>query len=136
MRNIWTCTHHNIHQTSYCQWIQNDWHFILFFSVDGQDFLLNLKGPTSGLETGFEYFILNLSSIHSIYLSRYSPSLPTFLSCRISIPKICFAVPKSFMSNVFDNSLFNFRIMFASCPIINISSTYNKRMMNLLLRNF
>ena len=109
--------------------------FHFFFSVDGQDFLLNLKCPTSGLETGFEYFILNLSSIRSIYISFYSPGLPTFLSCRISIPKICFVVPKSFMSNVFDNSLFNFWIMSASCPIINISSTYNKIMMNLLLGN-
>ena len=31
-----------------------------------------------------------------------------FISRRISFPKICFAIPKSFMSIVFDNSLFSF----------------------------
>ena len=106
-----------------------------FFFVDGQDFLLNLKCPASEVETRFEFFILNISSICSIYLSCNNHCLPAFLSHRISILKICFTVPSSFMSNVFDNSFFNFRIMSAFCPIINISSTYNKRMMNLPLGN-
>lgn len=106
----------------------------LSFFVDGQDFLLNLKCPASEVETRFEFFILNLSSICSIYLSCNNHCLPAFLSHRISILKICFTVPNSFMSNIFDNSFFNFLIMSASCPTINIS-TYNKRMMSLPLGN-
>ena len=39
------------------------------FFVDGQDFLLNLKCLTNEVETDFEYFILNFSSIRSISLS-------------------------------------------------------------------
>ena len=100
------------------------------FSVNGQDFLLNLKCSTSGVKTSFEYFILNLSNIRSIYLSCDSHSLSTFFSRKIFIPKICFSVPKSFMSNVFDNSPISFQIMSTFCPTINISLTYNKRIMN------
>ena len=66
------------------------------FSVDGQSLLLSLKWPTSGVETGFEVFIFNLSSIRSIYLSCDNQNFPAFLSRRISIPKIRFALPKSF----------------------------------------
>ena len=66
-----------------------------YFSVDGWSLLLNLKWPASGVETSFEFFILNLSSIHSIYLSCDNHNFPAFLSRRISIPKIRFTLPKS-----------------------------------------
>ena len=71
------------------------------FSVDGQSLLLSLKWPASGVEIGFEFFILKLSSIRSIYLSYDNHNLSAFLSRGISIPKIRDECPKHLLYTQF-----------------------------------
>ena len=109
-----------------------------FFSFldEEQDFFLSLKWAPRGVLTSLACFILNLSRTYSIYFSCDNHSFLAFLSCRICIPKIYLVGPKSFISNDLNKSFFKFPITLASCPTINISSTYSKRITNLLLGNF
>ena len=108
---------------------------ISFFDEE-QDLFFNLKWEPSGVLTGLACFILNLSRTRSIYFSCDNHSFLTFLSCRICISKIYVAGPKSFISNDLNKSFFKFPITPTSCPIINISSTYSRRITILPLRNF
>ena len=60
----------------------------------------SLKWEAKGTETGFTLFIPNLKSIFSIYFCYDNHSLPLLLSLKISMPKICLAAPRSFISNI------------------------------------
>lgn len=103
--------------------------------VEGQVFLLRLKWPPRGVLVGLACFILNLSSIRSICFSCDNNNFLTFLSRTISIPRICLAWLRSYMSNDLNNSTFKLWINWTSGPTINILSTYNRRVMNLPSRN-
>lgn len=54
---------------------------------------LSLKCPASGVLTGFDLLMLNLSSAFLIYLSSNNQSFPFFLSWVILMPRICFLGP-------------------------------------------
>ena len=108
---------------------------IFSFLDEEQSFFLILKWEPRGVLTSLA-FILNLSRTCSIYFSCDNYSLLTFLSQRICIPKICLAGPKSFISNDLNKSFFKFPITSTSFSIVNISSTYSRRITNLPLGNF
>ena len=75
-----------------------------FFSVVlGLETEESLKLEANGTLTGFTLFIPKFSSIFSTYFYCDNQSLPFFMSLCISMPKICFSAPRSFISNFLES---------------------------------
>ena len=87
----------------------------------------NLKWFVNGVVLGLASLTLNLLGIFSMYNSWDRFKVSADLSREIFIPKICFAGPKSFISNVVDNLVFRLLIYLVLDPAINISSTFKSR---------
>ena len=77
--------------------------------------------------TDFASDMLNLSRTFVTYFSCDTHNTFLVLSRTIYIPKIYLANPRSFMESDLPNAFFKLTILFVSCPSINMSSTYNKR---------
>ena len=99
-------TNHVVHQTSDCRGIRNPIMSSFSSWLVGQLYLLSLKWLANGVLIGLALCMLNLSKTHSTYFSYNNHSFLDFQSCKICIPKMCLASPRSFMSNTFDNSFF------------------------------
>ena len=97
-------------------------------SVLGDWSLHNLKWLTKGVLTGLALSMLNLLRTFFTYSVCESFKVHLALSLVILVPRICFALPKSFISNCFDNSIFRFLISSMLGPAMSISSTYKNKM--------
>ena len=127
MCNIRFGENHNIHQRT------NSWGIgILFmFSISWSDLgdwsLLSLKWLSKGVLTCLALSILNLLKTFFTYFDCESFQVPLALSLVILIPRIYFALPKSFISNCFDNPFQIFNLLNA-WPCNEHTSTYNNKM--------
>lgn len=115
--------HNNIHMASHCWCIQYLRHFYpLCFIARTHTwglFVINRKWVEIGLQSWM--------ALRSLFWE--SQILMSFLSRWICIPKFLFAGPKSFILNSLANCSFNSWTQSLLGSIINMSSTYNTKMM-------
>ena len=99
MSYIRPSTYHGVHDRSYNISIGYIFHLSNIRFIYRTLLLLSLKWLANGSETDLELCMANLINIFSIYAVcfKYSTLLCLFLV--ISIPKILFACPRSFISN-------------------------------------